>query len=215
MRKIRNTNELSDVLSDLLAWRKKEISTISLLIKDAKLDHIKELYYRTFIPILYAHWEGYAKEASNYYINYVSNQHLTYKDLATNFISISCYKEIRKTAESKQFHMYNSLVDFLILNQDDQARIPLEGSINTESNLSSKVLQNILFMIGISCDSNWTIKLPFIDGKLLYHRNKIVHGEYHLIDESTFMELRNLVIYLLDLFKYSIENSASLKNYRR
>lgn len=213
--KIRSALELSNALDNALAWRKKEITNISLTVKSQKRAHIKQAFLRAAIPILYAHWEGYTKDASNYYIEFVARQRLTYSDLTTNFISISCWATIKEISKSKQFHLHNQFIDFLSYNQNERAKIPYKDIVDTESNLSSKVLQNLLFVIGIPYDEFWQGKSLAIDGKLLHYRNKIAHGERHMIDESTFFELHDLVINSLDYMKNSIENSAIQQKYKR
>ncbi len=114
--KIRSALDLNDALDNALAWRKKEILTISLTIKNQKRQHLQQTYLRASIPILYAHWEGYTKEASNYYIEFVVRQRLTYKQLSTNFISISCWATLKEISKSNQFHIHNQFIDFLTYN---------------------------------------------------------------------------------------------------
>ncbi|RJP40425.1 MAG: hypothetical protein C4548_10575 [Desulfobacteraceae bacterium] len=213
--KVRSAFELSNALDNALAWRKKEITTIFLTAKNQRRIHEKKACLRAFVPILYAHWEGYAKEAATYYIEFVARQRLTYNDLTTNFVSISCRSTINEISKSNQIHIHNQLVDFLTYSQNERARIPYKGVIDTESNLSAKVLRNLLFVIGLPFDEFWQKKSLLIDGKLLFYRNKIVHGEKHIIDEATFTELHDIVIDLIDYTKTSIENFAIQEKYKR
>jgi hypothetical protein len=129
--KIRSTIELSNALDNALAWRKKEITTIFFAVKNQKRAHIKQASLRAFVPILYAHWEGYTKEAATYYIEFVARHRLTYSALSTNFISISCWSTIKEISKSNQFHLHNQFVDFLTYNQNERAKIPFEGVVNT------------------------------------------------------------------------------------
>ncbi len=213
--KIRSTIELNNALNNSLAWRKKEISTLFLNIRSQKRNHIRKAYLRASIPIVYAHWEGFIKEASTYYLEFVSRQRLQYCELTTNFISVSCQTTLSDLSKNKSINAYNQFIDFIMLNQTDRARIPYDSIVDTESNLSSKVLRNLLHTIGLPFDDFWINKSLGIDGKLLHYRNKIVHGERHDIDETTFLELHDLVISSLDYIKNSIENHAIQKNYKR
>lgn len=213
--KIRSSLELSNALDSALAWRKKEITTVYLTLKNQKRLHEQQAFLRAFIPILYAHWEGYAKEAASYYIEFVARQRLSYVELTTNFVSISCRSAINEIAKSNQIHTHNQLVDFLSYNQNERAIIPYKDIVDTESNLSSKVLRNLLFVIGIPFDEFWQSKSLSIDGKLLFCRNKIVHGEKHMVDNKTFVELHDLVIDMIDHIKTSIVNFAVQGKYKR
>ena len=88
MTKIRSINELQDALDKDMAWRIKELANIkSILSKSAKFE---ETIVRTGILILYSHWEGFVKNASIAYINFVSSKKLKAQDLTKNFITINC-----------------------------------------------------------------------------------------------------------------------------
>lgn len=213
--KIRSTIELNTALNNALAWRKKEITTLLLNIRSQRRAHIKKAYLRASIPMIYAHWEGFIKEASSCYLEFVSRQRLQYCELTTNFIAVSCKSIISDLSKSKRINTHNQFIDFIMLNQSDRARVPYNGVVDTESNLSSRVLQNLLNTIGLPYDEFWKSKSLGIDGKLLHYRNKIAHGEKHEIDETTFLELHDLVINSLDYIKNSIENHATQKKYKR
>lgn len=213
--KIRGLSELNTALSNALAWRKKEITSIFLNIKSQNREHIKQILIRATVPILYAHLEGFTKEAATYYIEFVARQRLLYKDLSTNFLAISCRSAILEIAKTNQTYLHSQFIDFLTYNQSERARIPYSGIINTESNLSSKVIKNILYTIGVPFDSFWQTKALIIDGKLLYYRNKIAHGERQDVDETTYSELHDLVIELINYLKNMVENSAVQKKYKR
>jgi hypothetical protein len=213
--KIRSSFELNNALDDALAWRKKEITTVYFSIKNEKRQHLKQAHLRASIPILYAHWEGFTKEASIYYLEFVARQRLTYKDLTTNFISISCFSNLKEMSKSNQIYIHNQFIDFLMFNQNERAKIPFGEVIDTESNLSSKVLQNILFTLGLPYDGFWKSKTMAIDAKLLHYRNKIAHGDRYTVDESTFIELHDLVIDSLNYFKTTVENFAVQQKFKR
>lgn len=213
--KIRGLTELNTALNDALAWRKKEITNIFLNIKSQNREHLKQTLIRATVPILYAHWEGFTKEAATYYIEFVARQKLSYSDLSTNFLAISCRPALMEIAKTNQTYLYNQFIDFLTYNQSERARIPYTGTIDTESNLSSKVLNNILFTIGVPFDDFWQTKSLLIDGKLLYYRNKIAHGERQAVDETTYSELHDLVIESISYIKNMVENIAIQKKYKR
>lgn len=213
--KIRSTLELTSALENALAWRKKEITTLYFQIHNCQQVHIKEALLRATIPILYAHWEGFTKEAAMFYLELVARQRLKYSDLKTNFVALSCRSTLKEIASSNKTYLHTQLVDFLTFNQNDCANIPYSNVIDTESNLSSIVLKNILFTLGLPFDDFWQGKSLAIDGSLLYYRNKIAHGERHDLEEDAFIELHDLVINSLDQFKISIENTAIQKGYKR
>ena len=70
---LRTIEQLSDHISNDLAWRKKELSEIKALIETRRFSSQRHrALVRSGILILYAHWEGFIKSASRYYLEYVS-----------------------------------------------------------------------------------------------------------------------------------------------
>lgn len=66
---------LVDNLDNDLAWRIKELSIIKNKIPQAK-NNEQEALIRAGVTILYAHWEGFVKNAAECYLNFVSLRRL-------------------------------------------------------------------------------------------------------------------------------------------
>lgn len=71
--KIKTLEDLEDSLNTHLAWRKKEMMTLKLLIESG--DEARITLIRAGIALLCAHFEGFIKDASNDYLSFVSNQY--------------------------------------------------------------------------------------------------------------------------------------------
>ena len=91
----------------------------------------------------------------------------------------------------------------------------VDGAIDTESNLSSAVLRDLLATIGLPYDTKWSSIELLLDGSLLKTRNDVAHGERTDIDAATYEQLHNLVVDLVDHLKTSIENQAVSRAYLR
>jgi MAE_28990/MAE_18760-like HEPN len=216
MSKIRTPNDLSDRLSEDLAWRKIELSAIKVLIERRELELQKnKVLTRSGIAILYAHWEGYIKYAATAYLEFVSMQRtLRYCDLTDNFIAIAMKNRLDEAASTKQATIHNEVINFLIESMEERIKIPKEGVITTGSNLSSDVLRQILALLGIDYQPYKT-KQVLIDEKLLAKRNYIAHGEFLDVDVDSYRELHKEVIDMMNLFRDQIENHAVQKLYLR
>ena len=213
--KIRSLSELTDFLDKALAWRKHEISNLLILIQKATRLHEKNLLARAGVPLLYAHWEGFAKGACEAYLDFVARQGLRYNQLKTNFVAIASKGAIREAGQSNRIHLYLNVIEFATFNQGNIGKFTLAGSIDSEDNLSSKVLMNLLATIGIYCDDFFTIRFPLLDGSLLKKRNAIAHGEKLEIDILDYNQLHTLVIELTDYLKRRLETAAENGEYRR
>lgn len=210
--KVRNTLALSEAIDNALAWRKKELTSLRILIGTRSRDHEKTLLLRAAMPVLYAHWEGFAKEASQIYLDFVSQQGLYYSELNVNFTALTARGKIRQAADAQKISAYISVVDFIFTQQTERAKIS-SNSIDTESNLSSSVLKNIMLCLGLDYDSSWSSRELLVDGSLLKNRNEIAHGTKVQVDEDTYRQLHDLVIDMLNHFRNIIENAAELKSY--
>ena len=212
--KIRTTLDLSESLDTALAWRRRELHAV-VASAQACRDSFKEPTCRAAYLIIYAHWEGFVKEAATAYLQFVSRQRVPYKDLKTNFVAIASYNSIRQAASSGKNFLYSQVVDFLFHNSAERSRIPFAGVIDTESNLKSEVLENIVFTIGLDSDCSFKTKHVFIDRELLKRRNRIAHGEREPVTFSELSEAKNQVDSMLVEFKTHLENFAVAKAYLR
>lgn len=78
-KKIKTVETLEELLMQDLAWRKKEMFSLKILVEK---DEINEpILLRAGIALLCAHFEGFIKRASNYYIGYVAEQKKPYSEL--------------------------------------------------------------------------------------------------------------------------------------
>ncbi len=210
---IRSTTELNEAIDYDLSERKKELQTLNFLIEKQKREHEKKALFRAAVPILYAHWEGFTKKAAMFYLELVSHQQLKLGELKSNFVAIVCRSYFKDASESKKISVRKKLIDFIRENNNKRAIIPTDNVIDTESNLSSAVLQSIFSTIGLPYHSFWIMNEPLLDGSLLKARNEIAHGEDTVIDKETYKQLHELVISLMDHIRTDIQNAAILKQY--
>ncbi len=211
--KIRSTKELNAAIDYDLSERKKELQTLKFLIDKQKRDHEKKALFRAAVPILYAHWEGFTKKAATFYLELVSCQQLKLSELESNFVAIACRSYFKKASESEKVSVRKELIDFIRENNNKRAIIPTDKVIDTESNLSSAVLQSIFSTIGLSYHSFWIgNELPIENLRIT--RNSIAHGGDTVIDKETYKQLHELVICLMDNIRTDIQNAAILKRYR-
>ncbi|MFP4221205.1 MAG: MAE_28990/MAE_18760 family HEPN-like nuclease [Phormidium sp.] len=210
---IRTPEDLSDQLSNDLAWRKKELAQIKSLVKSQDIPPSRhKVFVRSAICLLYSHWEGFVKFAANAYLNYVRIRKLKYGELSHNFLAFAMKDKLQAVNETNKASVYIPVCNFFISELSQRAKLPKDG-ISTSSNLSSAVLREIILTLGLDFIP-YSSKDKLIDEKLLQSRNKIAHGEYLSIDGDYYMELQAQVVDMLDLFRNQIENAAILEQYQ-
>lgn len=211
--KLQTTTHVQDYLDNELAWRVLEISDLKTSIK-SRSGISQRTLIRAGIPILYAHWEGYIKVASDAFLQFVSNRGLPYRELKSCFIVHGLTKYLRRIATLEKSIVESSMVEFILNEMDKEARLYRKGSIDTESNLTSSVFEDIANSVGLSI-SNYTTKFKLIDEALVHRRNRIAHGEFLDVDEASYSDLSTEVLALLRNYKTDIENAIVTEGYKR
>jgi hypothetical protein len=135
--KIRALSELNEFLNGELSWRKKELTTITLMLGKLR-NHEQKAALRAAICLLYAHWEGFIKAAAKGYITYVSTMGLRYSELAPNFVALGFRGQIKISGMSDSPSLHTKLVDSLISDLDERAKLVADTAFDTTSNLSFK-----------------------------------------------------------------------------
>src|SRR5277367_5994537 len=100
MSKIRTLTQLQETLDAEMGWRIKEISTFKLATKAEGVN--RKTYVRAGVALVYAHWEGSIKAASEAYLNFVDNQGHIYRDLKSCFAIFGLKGKLVLLTESRQ-----------------------------------------------------------------------------------------------------------------
>lgn len=211
---IRTTDELIEKVGSDLIWRRKELSELKGLVQETQGQIRSRVIIRSAVALLYAHWEGFVKKASAYYLEFVSSHRLPYGRLAPNFVALALKAKFHELSASEKISGANLLADFFCTSLNKQSNVPYKGAVDTKSNLSSKVLQDILSALGIP-HNNFSTRMNFIDSNLVNPRNHIAHGEDFNLNTQEYMELHDAVMSLLETYKNEVENAAVLKSYER
>jgi hypothetical protein len=211
--KIRSAEELQSLLDEDFAWRRKELTVIFTNIKSSKPLQLNT-NIRIGVVMLYAHWEGFIKNAAELYLIYVACKKLNYSELSNNFIAISLKSKLKLFEETNKNTLHTQLIEFLLGDLNSRAQIPSEEIIKTQSNLNSEILKEILSTIGVEY-SQYELKEKFIDSQLLKIRNSVAHGQSPDINEEEFYILYSEISKLMTAVKTDITNNAILSNYRK
>ncbi len=212
--KIRTEEELSYRLANDLTWRKKELSAMKSLIEAKNVsDHKHKALVRSGVCILYSHWEGFVKLAANSYLEYVISKKLTYQELSSNFLALAMKEKLKEAKETHKPSLYIPVCEFFLSELNQRCILP-KDVISTASNLSSEILKEITYILGIDF-SIYSTKSRVIDTQLLKTRNEIAHGEDSVFDRGEYLEVHREILEMLDIFCTQIENAASQKSFRR
>lgn len=210
--KIKKLEKLQDLLDQDMAWRKKELIDIKLLIHSTK----NPTLCRLGIALLSAHFEGFIKQAANYYVVYVSSQNVKISDLRTNFAAIHSGKVFEPCATSDKITVFQKAIDDFLSNyttKNFQVRYsPDSPIIKTEGNPSSTVVKNIVESIGLDF-TPYETKANYIDADLLSNRHSVVHGNKVYINIDDFDNTFEVITGIMEQFSAQILSAAINKSY--
>ena len=213
MKRLQTQNQLQDFLDAEFGWRIKEISALKAAVKSSPYISVQTLV-RASIALLYAHWEGFIKSAATAYVTYVNNQGLSYSELQTCFVVLGFKKTLHDAQQSKQSQLNVTLVEFIRDGLGEKSKLKIDTAINTESNLSAAVFENILQAVGFEV-SPYEAKTNLINESLLKRRNTIAHGEYIGVAKEDWSKLADEVLQMLRQFKTDIENAMVMSSFKR
>lgn len=212
MATVRTLSQLQDAMDQELAWRIKEVGTFR--VESSKGGHKSKAFTRAGIALLYAHWEGFVKKSAELYLEYVSNRGLRYEDLTTCFVVFGLKGKLNVLVDSRKSTPNIAAMEFIRGSLGEVAALKLAGAVNTESNLSSSVFENIASSVGVST-TPYETKFNLIDSSLVERRNKIAHGEFLDLKSGDFGALVEEILDLMRLFKNDLLNAAATEAYKK
>ena len=214
MATIRTKEDLVDRIGQDHVWRLREISELKSLIEDPLISDLrKRVLCRSGIALLYAHWEGFVKKSGTYFLEYVASQRHNISELRSNFITLLVRGKIDKANESNKYSAFDEVTRYILENQSTRAKIPTKNVVDTQSNLSTKVLKEIMWCLGLDYEF-YEPKEKLIDLKLVGRRNHVAHGESIEINLEDFIEMVDEVLGLMATFKNLLENSCITESYK-
>jgi len=209
--------DLETLLDESLSWRRAELVALEAELtrheKVAPDAPLTRALSRAGIALLYAHWEGYAKEACEGYLDYVAIRKLRYDELGDGFL-VTALRSLLKRLESGDDGAPGDAMDLVRRPTVARARVPRKAVINTRSNLRHDVLVEMCTALGLPTDDFVTRK-QFIDRSLCDARNEIAHGRLYFPEAASFTRSYKDVLGILDNLRAAIIRHARGCMYKR
>ena len=213
---VRTLAELEAALDDSLSWRRIEIGTIKSNL-DSAYSHgphspLTRALARSGIAMLYAHWEGFARDAFGAYVDFLARRKLKVSEL-NDGLARTVFDALSRRLASGDEAATVLLLEAIRSPNSARAAIPKSSMANTKSNLRSKVLMEILSSVGLD-HSEFETKAQLIDRTLCDARNEIAHGRDNFPTADQFTELRDEVLPMMETIRHKIIAAARAGDYR-
>ena len=182
------TNAL-DAITEDLNWRESEIASMRLLLLSQLTPIQKRTLLRAAWAMLYAHYEGFCKEALTIYFEQIKKSNKNCAELPEKIKIFALKKALTSLKNSKTEDLLATIPSFQKNHLDIAPSFP---EVETQSNLWPNVLKDLLETADIDCKTvtEHQKKLQV----LVSRRNEIAHGKENFIDEiSYYISFENAV----------------------
>jgi hypothetical protein len=213
MSKFRTKEQALDAMDDALSWRRIDLTFIKTLVESKANSDRQATVLRCAIPLLYAHWEGFIKQAGEIYLNHVAQQGISYSLLNSNFVALSIRGKLHGYPNRSQACVFNQAVDEIILALNSRASVPYKEVIDTKCNLGPDVFVGIMCQLGLPEDL--FIDKIHVVKSLLSSRNSIAHGKYVTVSLEDYLQWHEMVVFFLEEIARVIEKSINFDKYKK
>jgi hypothetical protein len=199
-------------MADAVDRRREEISLVQRVVANEEETVLEQTASIMALPVLYAHWEGFVKEAVSEYIEFVEKQDLHPEQAHPTVFSFAMRKRLRALVASGSIERMTDFATWVVSN----ARSPLrfeDKSVSTGGNLSYNNLKDLCDSLKID-----VVSLRVYERKinaLVNRRNNIAHtGRPQKLNRSDVADDAALVLRLIETFEAILKECVEVEQYR-
>lgn len=207
MSKLRTKTQVIDRIDGAFARRLSELEYLKTIVFKSK-GAAQDSAARAAYPMVYAHWEGFIKDTTFAYLEYVTNvvgiKGLAKSKVLPSLISgwawQSGVKGERPTLHTFMECTISTVFDVGAFPPMELAPIPRAQGI-----MDSQLFKQLCRLISLDY-SHFATREKFIDEILAKRRHQIVHGALDTVSANDFDSVRTEGLALMSQYKNEIEN---------
>lgn len=167
-------------------WRRNELESSRMLVRNSK-KNARIVARKSCVILMYAHWEGFAKNAFKLAIDGVNEQIrrevLSYSDLTDHLKSMALFSEYRRRSGSNlTLFSFGDTIGSALRN-NIRAFMNVSYLVDTKSNLNTDNLVQMLYVLGLDT-GHYRIKGTIIDERICGFRHQLAHGDHQRFDNA-------------------------------
>lgn len=206
---------LSEAIADCLDRRRTALTETSRIVSSHRGTVLFQRACGMAIPMLYAHWEGFAKEVLQLYVEYLERVAPIQLEVQSSLLAYSWSGAFRKLAGNLTHEKKVELIERFLGRLDEALAFEKrEREIDTKSNLFFSVLEDLARCLCLDVESmrGHERKLD----SLVNRRNNIAHGGRDpQLNETDIEEYRVLVLDLMSALENVLADAVANARFRR
>lgn len=206
---------LEQGIADCLDRRRQTLTETQRVVLSLRSTVLHEHSCRMAVPMIYAIWEGFAKEVLQLYIEHIQSTQIPQARTATPLLAYAWTSSFKKFSHNLDHAKKVELVDRFFAALTDQLVFERrEREVNTKSNLTFHVLEEITtaLCLDLTALTEHKVKLD----ALVNRRNNIAHGgRDQSLDESVISEYKDLVLALMTALEATLLSAIECQAYMR
>lgn len=213
-------DRLRDQLDRDLSWRLRELTPLNATLANSDFSDQERMLILMGYMIVYAHWEGFVRNASQRYVEFVLTQVTSYQAVTLNFIALAYEHQFAQASFPTSFEKQLALIRDILFTTSRPDIQGLDKRLSARSNLNEYCLRLICTKLGVNPHELLRDEKLIIE-QLLAPRNRIAHGSRSNQEENgeeavaKLRKIRSHVLDLLNKFYEIILQAAANRLYLR
>lgn len=215
------SNKKIQEIEDSFDNRKAELINFFNFIKSID-DDIKDSLQKSYVLLLYANWEGFIKEISLKYFEFINSQKKKIRNLSNNFYPIYFKVLLKDYIKNSNIEIEKNILENL-LDKEKKFNLKIEEEhflkyiLGINNNLKKSNYNNICALIDYTCKDEFGIFEKTLE-RLIHNRNCIAHTGLKAQDNTytnieDIEEMKKNILKEMENFKIYIIKNIQEKNF--
>jgi len=210
--------DFNNLIEDLYLnkeWRIEELRKIGIIISNNIDIEIQSLFFRSLIPMIYAHWEGFVVSSIKKYFDCLNSFDFSIKEMDIHYIVTAFEEKLENIVKSQNFDKRKKHLKILLSLLNNNIKFT-NKKIDTKSNLNFEILIMICDKLRFNQNKFRDYKVDL--NELVNIRNAIAHGDTPAFEFKEYEEIEKYISLIENLmldFISEIEDIIKMNKFKK